>query len=435
MGMHWRRVLFYCLLSIFFIAGGGVVLYAQGYRLDTGSLTVGKIGAIYVQSVPQDASIFLDGKPVRNKAGLFKSGTLVSHLFPKRYELELRKEGYRDWKQTVAVEPSLVTEAKHATLIPEEPDLVLFGPVKDFWILGDSILFKDDQNRLVVRNQELAGSEVEGWSATFNSVLTKNPNTGNYFLTDLSRATTTHLGIPGRKPLIPARLLIGKGAGSLLMGYSTSSLSFFNARANTFVPFATSTPGNTIADIAPNETFVAWTEYDSKKRSSRIILHNILLGTSREIFRSESPFTLTKWAAPDALGIVDAKKDLFLYSLTRSTVRHVASDVRDFELSQDGTMVATLGSADLEIISLERKEDYWRFPLPKPQHIERMAWYRDGRHIFLVYPNETRFLDFNDELLEHFDVIAPTNKIAYDKEQNRFYYLKDGTLVALDMPK
>ena len=85
MSLTTRRIIFYALVVLFLVSGGGVLLYANGWRLDPETFAVRKTGGVYIESVPRDAEILLNGKAVRNASGLISSGTLVSGLLPRAH--------------------------------------------------------------------------------------------------------------------------------------------------------------------------------------------------------------------------------------------------------------------------------------------------------------------------------------------------------------
>jgi hypothetical protein len=116
-----RRVIL-ALLSLVFIAlGAFVLLYAQGYRLDVQKLSLTRVGAIYVRSLPGDATVSIREKGTEEHSGLFERGVFVEGLFPGRYTITVKKEGYRTLTRTLPVEPAQVAEAKYVVLVPEIP--------------------------------------------------------------------------------------------------------------------------------------------------------------------------------------------------------------------------------------------------------------------------------------------------------------------------
>jgi hypothetical protein len=118
MTLRTRRKIFYTLVVLFFVLGSGVVLYAQGWRLDFSAWRLEKIGGIYVRSYPGDAAIYLNGKPVANDVGFLSPGTLISDLLPKTYTVSLKATGYDAWQENATVAPSQVVQFKYAVLVP-----------------------------------------------------------------------------------------------------------------------------------------------------------------------------------------------------------------------------------------------------------------------------------------------------------------------------
>ncbi|HVO29060.1 MAG TPA: PEGA domain-containing protein [Candidatus Paceibacterota bacterium] len=115
-----RRTIFYTLLALFFVVGSGVVLYAEGWRVDLTTWRPEKVGAIYIRSYPQSAAITLNGKPVGNQSGFLSPGTLISDLLPHTYRVSLQAPGYDDWHENAAVLPSFVVQFRYAVLVPRD---------------------------------------------------------------------------------------------------------------------------------------------------------------------------------------------------------------------------------------------------------------------------------------------------------------------------
>jgi len=118
MTIKTRRKIFYSLVALFIILGGGVVFYAQGWRLDVGSWHFTKIGGIYIRAYPENATFFLNGKPVQNESGFLTPGTLISNLLPRTYRVVLKAPNYDTWQENATVEPSQVVQFKYAVLVP-----------------------------------------------------------------------------------------------------------------------------------------------------------------------------------------------------------------------------------------------------------------------------------------------------------------------------
>lgn len=151
MNKFWRRILLFCFLIIFFLAGPSLVLYYQGYRLDfhpaNGRIKLVQTGGIFVKTIPKQVEIYLDGKLVK-KTDPFFSSTLIENLLPKKYLLEVKKDGFYPWKKNLEVKEEAVIEVGHIILFSKKIDFrPLAGGVENFW-------FSPDGKKLVLREKE-----------------------------------------------------------------------------------------------------------------------------------------------------------------------------------------------------------------------------------------------------------------------------------------
>lgn len=137
-----RRALFYTFCALFLILGTGIVLFAQGWRMDFPSFRISKVGGIYVRAYPESATITLNGKSIPNQAGFLSHGTLLSDLFPKTYRLALTAPGYDDWHENVSVAPALVATEKYAVLVPQKGTAAASGTVLNFAAKGGGLLIE-----------------------------------------------------------------------------------------------------------------------------------------------------------------------------------------------------------------------------------------------------------------------------------------------------
>ena len=120
--------------------------------------------------------------------------------------------------------------------------------------------------------------------------------------------------------------------------------------------------------------------------------------------------------------------ELYLYEPSRGDVRAFASDVKDFVLNTDRTMVATLERSAIEVFSFKDEDEYWRFAPPQAHLIKKLLWHKDSEHLFVVYPERTRLLDITDAALENFEEVAESSLVEYDEEDNSLFFIKDDRL-------
>lgn len=103
------------LLIIAAIAGGSVFL-AKGYRFSPSTGNISGTGIIAATSVPDQASVYLDGHlTVATDAN-------INSLPPKTYDVRIVKEGYIPWEKKVEVKAGLVSEV-NAVLFRSIPSI------------------------------------------------------------------------------------------------------------------------------------------------------------------------------------------------------------------------------------------------------------------------------------------------------------------------
>ncbi len=309
MTLRTRRKIFYTLVALFFVLGGSVVLYAQGWRLDFSTWHFEKIGGIYIRSYPGDAAIYLNGKPVQNGSGFLSAGTLISDLLPRTYHVSLKAAGYDDWQENAAVAPSQVVQYKYAVLVPANPIPVTSSTVRE------------------LPPAAVTSTTLDPFDATQKIIMGAN----RIAIYDIAQATTT-------------------------------------------------------ATIA-------------------------LTGKNLEV----------KWITPSLIGILQNNGELYVYDNGSQELRKLADDVKDFSTTDDGSMVAALEHTSLEVFALNDSSIYYRFNLPNSAAANRVVWYKDRTHLFVIYPNSISFLDLADTALVNFTSVAQGTRPFYDPQSNILY--------------
>jgi hypothetical protein len=115
--MIYKRIVIF--LSVFF--GIAVVAFflskiASGYRLDLTNRSLRPTGLLVINSLPNQATIMLNGKQVKGK-----TNTTLS-LTPNEYQLEIKKDGFTSWSKKLLIEKELMVKTD-AYLFPTYPDL------------------------------------------------------------------------------------------------------------------------------------------------------------------------------------------------------------------------------------------------------------------------------------------------------------------------
>lgn len=432
-----RRILFYGLVLIFLVLGSGISLYASGYRLNLSNLHLVKVGGLFVRSLPQDVAIWLDDKSIQNKTGLLSGGTFVTGVYPKNYKLELYAEGYRDWKRNVSVAPALVTEIKHALLIPKESRKISERAVDDFWLTGESVVEKSPSGKIYLTGttSTLPGTVLLGSTGDGKIILSKDAK--KRYWTNQDQATSTVLEniLTKGNSLRPEDMLMLDENGDVLVQKQNSILDIDASAKQTSV-VTTTTSNMRMERLSPSRFWLAWTVYDPKQDEFQVQVYDKLLNDTGDAGGKISGQAIqVGWANNSILGILSSKGEMYWYKVGDRNWNHVSSDGHSFAFNQDGTMLAVAESRSLEVFNLNDKQQYWRFNLTGINEVKGAWWHKDNDHILLEYPDKVMLLDLEDKSLQNFEVLAQTNHATYYPDQSQFYYLKDSLVYRLDLPQ
>ena len=433
----WRRRLFYSLCALFLLAGSIAVGYALGWRLDIRHFSITKVGAIYIRSFPYDADLALDGQPVKKNPGFFDRGTFISNLLPQNYQLAVTREHYEPWQRTITVRPAEVSEIKYAVLVPNEATSSVKEPVRDFWAVGDEIIWKNQKGGLVWREAKLSGTRVTDFVEGPLRALTLDERTGAYFLNDLEASTSQNLSAAARTAGLT---LSSPGTAAMLDPLSRSrvisatprAITLFDMETGVALPLSSST-SSVFGKVAVSTDWIAWTMAE-KAGGIRLVLYDRSAETMRDIPPTLPGKTMKiAWGGRGLLGILQDNGEFFIATPQAQTISHIASDVKDFSISGDGQMAAALERRAIEVFSLAGK-DYWRFNLGERSSAQRITWYRDARHLFIEGTDGVDFLDIEDDLQENTKRIADAHRSWYNAKENHLYFIRGDLLKKLDFP-
>ncbi len=181
MSLNQRRLLFYSFLFLFILVAPFAILYATGRTINWQQLEIHKTGSMVVESVPNNADIFLNNKrPSLFLQRLFgrvvipRTSAKLTNLLPGSYVVRLELPGYVAWEEKVKVQPNEVTHIgpiylfKHA-----EPTLVTSLEQNAWWNTSPdhSIIFKVNGNEITFINLKDGGTTA---NLTLTAVINKN---------------------------------------------------------------------------------------------------------------------------------------------------------------------------------------------------------------------------------------------------------------------
>ena len=423
-----RRALFYVFLLIFLILGSGIVLFAEGWRMDFPSLRVSKVGGIYVRSYPDDARIFLSGKSVQNQSGFLSRGTLISDLFPKTYRLALTAPGFIDWHENVNVSPSLVANHKYAVLVPANATSTATGAIARFMESQSGIVLENINGAISLDGKPIGSGKLIAESTNLRSIIFQTAR-GTYEFENVPAGVTTNLSNilekEGFGTAASVQLSINPTSDSMLIAASAEKIELIDMTQLSGVPIDAASRGKTIAPgVAISPTTIAWIRSANQANSSSLLFYD----TSSEIVASTtialgSPIKKLGWINGNILGILATDGSLYLYDNNQQVLKKIADDVQSFFPTMDGSRIATLESNSLEIFTLNDPTKYYRFNLPDVGNAQTALWYRDNDHLFIGYPDHVAFLDLQDASLANFTTVSAGTAPQYDQDANALYMI------------
>ncbi len=115
-----RTVIFIICIILFVLAAPSAIFYSQGYRLDFEGRKIVQTGAFYFQVTPGRADVYINGKMQKNTS-LLTDSAYIENLLPKKYLVEIKKNGFYQWQKTLEIREKEVTKAENVVLFPENP--------------------------------------------------------------------------------------------------------------------------------------------------------------------------------------------------------------------------------------------------------------------------------------------------------------------------
>lgn len=151
-----RTILFLVLLILFLIAAPLTVLYCLGWRFDWEKKSFFQPGMFYLKAWPKNCQVYINDEQIE-KTDFFFGSILIENLMPKKYNVEIKKEGFHSWIKILEAKNGEVAEAKNIVLIPKNPDFKqITRGVKLFF-------FSPDEKKIILKEEELSSGKTV-WS-------------------------------------------------------------------------------------------------------------------------------------------------------------------------------------------------------------------------------------------------------------------------------
>ncbi|MFA6136024.1 MAG: hypothetical protein WC705_01560 [Candidatus Paceibacterota bacterium] len=422
MTLPFRRKLFYSFLVIFLLIGTGVIYYSQGYRFDFSTLSATKTGAVYVEAQPRSLDIFLNDKKYDSSLGLIQKGTLISNVLPKKYRLELKKEGYLDYEKNIEVFPSQVARISNVILAPQKIDeQQLIDNVK-----GNIILDKKDKRIIVLDDQK---NIYYLYNLNSPNIINLNSKISSFF-----RQKIEDIRI---YPQEENKIIVRTSTGIYWIDINKQSFKTIKegilekmtvARNNLYlVELPTKQKNSTSTD-----SFITTTDLNLIEETRRIKLpfngnqiENIDVSQNYQLF-----------ILKDGSIWFYNNKDENFFQLAHSgkTAKISPDEKKVFYQDKDGK--SFIYFIEDEIVTLEKKKgEIMKIEIIDALKTKQIEWLDDSFHFIIDYSSKT--LDISD-----LSIYKPANKFTiknnpgswvYDKEEEVVYLLKEGKISSVNL--
>lgn len=452
MKLQTRKRIFYVFILLFVVIGGGVVLYAEGWRINFSTLEAEKAGGIYIHSYPTNAAITLNGKPIQNQSAFLSPGTFISGLFPKTYTLSLSAEGYDAWTENAPVAPSLVTEMKYAVLVPKTATNVATNTdaVADFFAANGNVVVQNTSDTITWLGMAIGHGTIVSHSADLKTAIFRSTNakTGaaTYLLYNFTDATSTNLSTllqqSGIRPTPTLNVFIDPYDETSVIAQTPAAIVSIDLGTRRATIVDTAPAGETIASsIAVSPSTMAWARYAPAATAtgtgtSQIIVYDKFSGNTIDgSLTLNGPVKQLAWVRSGVLGILAGDNTLYIYNVQNEQLSTLADDVKQFYPTPDGSAIAALEYHSMEVFVPNGLPNYYRFTLPDATDVQGLIWYKDNTHLFVEYPNRVAFLDLADTGLKNLTTVSLGTNAFYSPQENSLYLIDNGQkLLRFDFP-
>lgn len=428
MTIRFRRKLLAFFIVLFVIIGALVVLYSQGYRLDTSPLSITKIGAVYIESYQNPINIYLNDTYYKDKSGLLTKGTLLSSVIPKKYHISIQKDGFLEYTKNIEVFPSQVVRFFNVLLVPKNISYATSTIASS----SDAIL--DD---LMIQGSLTHTSTSKGAQFSTHTIPTDPTHASstslsiNKVLTSVSRQKFSQFMFYSYNP---SELLATSSTGIYRIQTTEPSVTFL---ASSTLPYAYTIQDNILTFVAPQSTVATTTSTKAKQSKetnplASFVRIDINSGTTTQIplnteRRVQSIMSL--YTKNNLIAFITTDKSLTLYDVDKKLEKVISQHAVSALFSPDAKKLLYKGEDgkihiyvikdELETMDAKAGDDI-TLSLINTSGIRSIAWYQDSAHMILMYSDEIKLAEVTQkEPNNHFTIWHGSYQMAsYAPDQN-----------------
>lgn len=353
-----RRIIFYSLVLLFFVAGSYAVASALGFAI-TAREGVLRTGSLFLASIPRDATITIDGTPAKETPGLLSGGTLIKNLFPASYEVRVEHPGRTPWHAILPISAGLVTRATDIFLWPRTASATpVAAGIESFALSAGIPLLRTARGILTLDGMRMPGSEVVFASNDTATLITRAgeevylaPTGGRNAAVNLTSLFQSlkerELRLPGKVPIVEVRPH-PFSRGKILI---TSKTSLYSLDVNR-VSLERLAGVSEIAATAWSDSEVLLLDANGSLTAVDLVFRTV----QTVPFTSSTVHRLASAAEGRVIISLTAEGELAAYERATGARTVIAEGVRAFAVSPGGDRIAYARGDAIAVYFLERYE-------------------------------------------------------------------------------
>ncbi len=369
-----RQTILFTFLFIFILLAPILTLYFQGYRIDLEKRRLTQTGGLFLKTTPKQTEVYLNEK-ISEKTDFFFGSVLIESLLPKKYNIEVKKDGYSTWEKSLEIKEKEVTEIKNVVLFPDNLPFELLGKgVLDVWFSKD--------NEVIVWKEKMDGF----WSLKLYN-LEKNLKSLLLNEKDLSEngAEFISLSFSEEEKEIKLEVIIKEQLKSFLIVINQEPLTL-----------------KEIIQPSPIDENIIVTQKDlggniyTLDSFGYLYKNNTFLSTKERI--TKEPFLLkqeteyTIYPFQDFIFLKDGEKNLYLLDQKEGFFKKYSEDIRGLEISPDLKKIAYFSGREIHILFLKKENSQ-----PIREKGENLFLFRLSEEITNIFWITSNYLSFSTE--------------------------------------
>ncbi|MEK7463310.1 MAG: hypothetical protein AAB621_03055 [Patescibacteria group bacterium] len=462
MNLKIRRLIFYALIIIFLILAFFIIPYSNGWRFDPGTLSFVKLGGLYLNVEPAEASVQVSpltsvlGAGVNKlnfeiKSSFMKSGLLIANLFPKTYHISVQKTGYQSWNKNTTIKPSLVTQIYPIILIPEKSNKKLLEiKVNNFFPSTNYLAWQDTSNRLKIGGKIIKGTKFLTWLAGEKSALVYDETTKNYLVINPAQnnsALNINLlfdNLKYQKNIDPRTYELGEGVDDKntiknVIGHPLDKNKLVLATDKNLYILDFYKPSLEIINPDQYNLFTASGEEIFFTDSNSLYSYN-LNKNENLVLSKQKNIDLLEASPNNQFVAFSSDNKLMLLDRTKSEngLTNLVENPTYFKFSPDNKKIAAVyDNNKIKIFFIGDDYELFNKKIMGSSFFDTgslssdspIAWHSNSSYIFVKSGTDLKFLEINDDSPVNLQIIdTDVDKYFYNRQENTIYLIKNESL-------